>query len=287
MTGYINRIISRHTTPGSNIISPRLPGLFEQQDASAPLLPEETSIAPLPVQQSDAHPLEKKGNYPGKEKATNSNDPSEKSSKAATYIQADDKLSKEIFHDEMRAENNETPSLLVTGKQLADITPPVNDINPVLTGQYNKQENGRTGVSDHNMPADHFDDHPVTRDEQRAFEEKYLLTDDETITAAELSSFIHGVQENGNDEQQTISARKRKNLAPISPRVQPVAGGETGAAVPVANETGTSSTIKITIGRVEVKAITAQDTGKPAKRSVPLPKISLQEYLTSRNKADR
>jgi hypothetical protein len=78
---------------------------------------------------------------------------------------------------------------------------------------------------------------------------------------------------------------RRANREPLSIRPQPLARPDDSNSRPgeAANEVEMASpVIRVTIGRVDVRAVTAS-TSPPRRETPPKPKLSLEEYLRSRS----
>jgi hypothetical protein len=92
--------------------------------------------------------------------------------------------------------------------------------------------------------------------------------------------------ESRSDERLGLTDQSRRaDRKPLAPRPQPLARADdsNARASEAANKGETAaSTIRVTIGRVDVRAVTAS-TPPPRRETPPAPKLSLEEYLRSRS----
>jgi hypothetical protein len=91
--------------------------------------------------------------------------------------------------------------------------------------------------------------------------------------------------ESRSDERPGLTDQSRRaDRKPLAPRLQRVTSAEDSnsrAGEAANNGETTASVIRVTIGRVDVRAVTAS-TPPPRRETTPAPKLSLEEYLRSR-----
>ena len=283
MNGFINNILRRHTDAVAGIM-PRLPGKFEPVNFPVANSTEDFSAKteasqPFNVIQGITETgIENK-------RATNSN--SGKSTPTANSSIANDQ--------NIQPPNNNTRPFNEStnngqGSIIKNIIPVDKDAGEKITGEnIFKVEKS---VFNEIKPANQFKEKPPVEN----FDEQEL--------AGKVLMNVQPGRSNKNDgnEHEQDSPVKKNIIKPatkkeshlledskplqaglIKPSIQNLNAGVNHNASPVLREQSMSSVIKVSIGRIEVRAVTSAAPVKVNSPVLQKPRLSLDEYLKNRN----
>lgn len=267
MTGFIDQLVSRHTAPVP-VIAPRLPGLFESE-AAAPVIPG-TSFSDM---------NETVSGQPVYNQPVATAPPS-----AVLPVTGTDNAAG-VFSPGNTGEENKSPQYtFIAEKEIQNIPPPAADIFYNTTHQHITQqlfypEQPDYITTQHNNPV------------QQSFfpEEGYLSVKLPAAEKAEDHSLPVGRTDADNPivkEVHTGMAGENKAIPLVLPSVQSAAIAANTIAAPFIRQEN-STVIKVSIGRIEVKAMTVPVPAKKSRAAATVPKMTLEEYLNKRNNKNK
>jgi hypothetical protein len=267
MTGFIDQLVSRHTAPVP-VIAPRLPGLFESETA-APVIPG-ASFSDMNEAVSG------KSVY---------NQPVAAAPPSAVLPVTGTDNAAGVFSSVNSGEENTAPQYtFIPEREVKDTLPPAADIFYNTTHQHITQQlfyPEQTGInaSQNNNTV------------QQSFfpEEGYLSVKLPAAEKAEgqSSAVVHTSSTTEIiKEVHTGMTGENKAISPVLPSVQSAAIAANTIAAPFLRQEN-STVIKVSIGRIEVKAMTVPAPAKKSRAAATVPKMTLEEYLNKRNNKNK
>jgi hypothetical protein len=267
MTGFINQLLGRHTA-AEPVITPRLPGLFEAETA-APSLSETAIHSEIPTAafQPVHEPLPVYNPQPLIQTPANNN---EQNDAVHPHDQPGSKTYQPgmFSHPEESAFNMPDKEDSITNISHQHIT--AQTYYPAQNNFYTMQDN---------IPVQHsllYDDWyripPLPAEHRKEDSQPVSLQKDKPAgTIKEAYPGITGA----------------KNPAPVVlPSVQSAAHAANTISAPLLQQEN-STVIKVSIGRIEVRAMTTPAPVKKTRTAASVPKMTLQEYLNKRNNSGK
>lgn len=263
MTGFIAQLVNSHTTPAP-VVAPRISGLFEPEHTS-PVVPLETDIQ-VPV-----HPV-----------ATHTSMPAMMTT-AAQPVQYN-AATERINESNPLAPMNDQPLNFSLPDQPVHTTDPSPQLAHQQLHEHYTEEHYHAGaVNYYTLPATNTG------------------YDDATGETALLSPAYNGITETDASpvlitHHNTKEVLKEKENSPIlakqaMPLVFPSLQAVTKVADTIAAATlppqDSTTVIKVSIGRIDVRAVTAPPPARKQSTGPATPKISLEEYLNKRNNSGK
>ena len=285
MSGFINNILSRHTDTVASII-PRLPGKFEPVNFPAGNAKENFSVVT-------------------------------ESSQPFNVIQG---ITETGFENKKAANINSSQSIppVNSGNSNDQNIQPVNNNNTVFSKRSNT---GQTSIIKNIIPVDkdadeNTDGENISKVQRSVFNELKSVNqfnsfvenfDDQELTGKILMNKQPGTSnikdDIGNEQDSQIrknvikpASAKRNNAledakllqaALIKPSIQNLNAGANHNASPLLREQTMTSVIKVSIGRIEVRAVTSAAPVKVNRPVLQKPRLSLDDYLKNRNGAEK
>jgi hypothetical protein len=272
MKGYINNIMSRSTQPKLNI-SPRLPGVFEHNYSTPASLHEEQDMPATTI--TEETPVKNEQPFKVKEQPTEIN----KTNKASLNNEKDDPVR------EQKPIVKQNSTAVFAEKPFAHFQPDEYPLNAAenLSEQWMplKNEIKQPGFTEEKELVFPFaNDKPVVNPFQQNIQ--YSLTEDDQFKK-ESPLLKEQVINTIYSDNQTVQYNNSLLVAEVNHSHSPVLPKENSTGAMVNYHEGTS-VIKVSIGRIEVKAVaTPSKPVKAAAGTALQSKMSLEDYLKKRN----
>lgn len=266
MNDYINNLVSRHTEPAMNI-QPRLTGMFESSYSEHSLLPVAEQITLVPEESKQT--IEMPGLH------INDTNP------AQPFIE---NPQEPLLFDDKKKQPPADPVTVSPGKNKV--------LTEVLSPSPLKQQ--LEPVQEMALP------------EKKMVDEEQSLQSHTTLVVNKDFHYelINQLAKDINPGRENVPAIKPGDIDPVIndeknkfvkesgqllfPPVQPVLRTSGNAVEAIFNYHEGSSVIKVSIGRIEVKAISSESkVAKPNVERSSHPAMSLDEYLKKRNIAEK
>jgi hypothetical protein len=272
MSGFISHIIARHTNPGFTI-HPRLPGKFEPGFIRENIYPEASYDTGSAFEQSDKKPAVSIAGDPGNERSHFS-----KITVSQNWPSGQETI--------VGKDNDPPPEKVNSGR--SDISnarniDPTDPFEPVKTTSFQKRAFLNMVFPD--KPGDLSETDPV---EEKNHEEmpSFMENDPKPNTMhAYLSSNGDTMPQAGKSEKGYLNS-KELLIYQGSNGMKKNSNSSLSGFLNMNRQQKISSVIKVSIGRIDVRTITDPKPVKVNASDLHNPKMTLDDYLKKRNKAE-